>query len=337
MTMSQASDDRDVPSLSDSETLMPGSLAAGESHNASVPIDQMRCGFVALLGAPNAGKSTLLNHLIGQKLSIVTPKVQTTRARMLGIAMEGKSQIVFIDTPGIFKPGKRLERAMVEAAWKGVEDADLALLLVDVTQPRHFEDVEAIARKLQSHEGLSFALILNKVDLIKRDKLLAIAQRLSNAGPFEKVFMISALTGDGVADVKGWITAQMPQGPWHYPEDQVATLPMRILAAEITREKLFLRLYQELPYALTVETERWQNFDNGSVKIEQVIFVERETQKAIILGKKGAMIKTIRAEAQKDLEDQLDCPVHLFLFVKVQEHWGDDPDRYEGMGLDFTK
>ena len=293
-----------------------------------------RCGFVALVGAPNAGKSTLLNALIGAKISIVTHKVQTTRARIRGIAVEGESQLVFVDTPGIFRPKRRLERAMVSAAWGGAQDADLVVLLYDASRKRLDEDTRLILAGLRD-SGRRADLVLNKIDLIKRDRLLALAAEFQAEGLFDTIFMISAQTGDGVADLRASLAARLPEGPWHYPEDQLSDLPLRLLAADVTREKLFLKLHDELPYALTVETEDWQDFEDGSARLEQTIYVQRESQKGIVLGKGGRTIKALRAESQADLEVLLERRVHLFLFVKVRENWLDDPARYQAWGLDF--
>ncbi|MDP1628300.1 GTPase Era [Parvibaculum sp.] len=294
-----------------------------------------RCGFVAIIGAPNAGKSTLLNQLVGSKVAIVTHKVQTTRARIRGIAMEGNTQIVFVDTPGIFKPKRRLDRAMVDAAWGGAGDADLIILMVDMESGRD-SDVDRIIDGLKS-QGRKAILVLNKVDAAPREKLLKTAAALNETGIFTETFMISALKGDGVADLKKYLAGLMPPGPWHYPEDQAADVPLRSLAAEVTREKLFLRLHDELPYSLTVETESWEQKKDGSIRIQQVIFVERDSQKKIALGKGGQTIKTIGQLAREELEQMLECRVHLFLFVKVRENWSDDRERYREMGLDFPK
>jgi GTP-binding protein Era len=293
-----------------------------------------RCGFVALLGAPNAGKSTLLNCLVGAKVSIVTPKVQTTRARIRAIAVEGSSQLVFIDTPGIFQAKRRLERSMVAAAWAGVEDADLLVLLVDTTTGQPDPDTARIVEGLKAR-GRKAILALNKIDAIKHDKLLELAGRFQAEGIFEPIFMISALTGDGVADLLAHLAGALPEGPWLYPEDQLSDLPERLLAAEVTREKLFLRLHQELPYALTVETESWRELKDGSLRLEQIVYVRRDSQKAIVLGKGGRAIKAVREAAQAELAESLGRPVHLFLFVKVRENWLEDPARYRHWGLDF--
>ena len=293
-----------------------------------------RCGFVALLGAPNAGKSTLMNRLVGAKVSIVTPKVQTTRTRVLGIAIRDHAQLVFVDTPGIFEPRRRLDRAMVAAAWAGAADADIVVLLVDAQK-----GVTGDARRIV--EGLVKArrkaiLALNKIDLVKRETLLQLAAALNESGIFTDIFMISAATGDGVEDLADTLVGRLPEGPWLYPEDQLSDMAERQLAAEITREKLFLQLRQELPYALTVETEKWQDKPDGSVRIAQVIYVQRDSQKSIVLGKGGQMIKGVGAAAREELEEMLGRRIHLFLFVKVRAKWGDDPERYRDWGLDFN-
>ena len=297
-----------------------------------------RAGFVALIGAPNAGKSTLLNAMIGSKIAIVTPKVQTTRTRVLGIAIEGASQIIFVDTPGIFNPKRRLDRAMVAAAWASVGNADEVVLLVDSAHGVS-QDVTRIVEGLKElgPAAKNVILALNKVDAVERTKLLKLSADLNEAFPFGETFMISALTGDGVEDLKRHLAEQLPEGPWLYPEDQLADIPQRMLAAEITREKLFLKLRQELPYAATVETESWKEQKDGSLRLDQVIYVQRQGHKGIILGKGGAMIKSIGADARAELEQIFDCKVHLFLFVKVREHWVDDPERYRAMGLDYTE
>ena len=293
------------------------------------------CGIVALIGAPNAGKSTLLNALVGAKISIVTPKVQTTRALIRGIAVEGTSQLIFVDTPGIFAPRRRLDRAMVGTAWGSAHDADIVALLIDSRKGLE-EDDEAILRGLADVRTKK-VLVLNKVDLVEKPRLLALAQALNERVAFAATFMVSALSGDGVADLKGWLAAQVPAGPWLYPEDQMSDAPLRQLAAEITREKLYLRLHQELPYRSTVETDVWKELRDGSVRIEQTIYVERESQRKIVLGKGGQTIKAIGAAARKDIAEAIEQPVHLFLFVKVREGWGDDPERYREMGLEFPK
>jgi len=308
------------------------------NEGAAVPQpddDATRCGFVALLGAPNAGKSTLLNQLVGSKVSIVSPKVQTTRARVLGIALEGPAQLVLVDTPGIFQPRRRLERAMVQAAWQGADDADHTVLLVDASRKKVSQDSWNILDRLK-RAGRTATLALNKVDACRRDTLLEKTQRFSEAGGIDDVFMISALTGDGVTDLRRALARRMPPGPWHYPEDQLADMPQRLLAAELTREKLFIALHQELPYALAVETESWTGFDDGSVRIDQTVYVERDSQKGIVLGKGGQLIKSVREAAQAELAAMLGTPVHLFVHVKIKEGWADDPARYREMGLDFS-
>ncbi len=301
--------------------------------------EEARCGFVAIIGAPNAGKSTLLNALVGTKVAIVTHKVQTTRSRIRGIAIEGDAQIVFVDTPGIFKPKRRLDRAMVDAAWGGAGDADVILVMVDTERGRS-ADVDRVVDGL-SAQGRKAILVLNKADALTgekgREKLLKLAAELNETGLFTETFMISALTGDGVADLKRHIASLMPKGAWHYPEDQAADVPLRSLAAEITREKLFLRLHDELPYELTVETESWERKRDGSIRIQQVIYVQRESQRKIALGAGGQTIKTVGQLARQELEEMLETKVHLFLFVKVRENWGEDRERYREMGLDFPK
>ena len=294
-----------------------------------------RCGFIALLGAPNAGKSTLINALVGSKVAIVTPKVQTTRTLLRGIAMEGAAQLVFLDTPGIFAPRRRLDRAMVTAAWSGAHDADIVAVLIDAKSGLN-DDAQALLKKLNEVRQPK-VLILNKVDLVEKAKLLALAQATNDAAKFEATFMISATKGDGVADVRQWLASHVPQGPWHYPEDEVSDAPVRQLAAEITREKLYLKLHQELPYQSTVETEAWTERKDGSVRIEQTIYVERDSQKKIVLGKGGQSIKAIGEVSRRELAELLEKKVHLFLFVKVREGWGDDPERYRQMGLEFPK
>jgi GTP-binding protein Era len=294
-----------------------------------------RCGFVALIGAPNAGKSTLTNALVGSKVAIVTPKVQTTRTLLRGIAIEGRAQLVFIDTPGIFAPRRRLDRAMVASAWGGAQDADIVALLIDAGKGIDAETA-AILDKLGEVRQPKL-LILNKVDLADKPSLLALAKAANERVGFEATFMISALGGDGVADVRRWLADHAPEGPWHYPADEVSDAPLRQLASEITREKLYLKLHQELPYQSTVETESWTERKDGSVRIEQTVYVERESQRKIVLGKSGQTIKAIGAAARRELAGILGHPVHLFLFVKVREGWGDDPERYRQMGLEFPK
>ena len=300
------------------------------------------CGYCAIIGAPNAGKSTLTNALVGAKVAIVTPKVQTTRMIVKGVAMSGDTQIVFVDTPGIFKPRRRLDRAMVSAAWAGAEDADTLLLVVDAAdlvanQRSHAaSDTDAILQSLKGRKK-KMALVLNKIDGMKRTSLLPLVERFHAEAVFEDVFLVSALTGDAVSDVMAWVKARMPEGPWLYPEDQAADIPMRLLAAEVTREKLFLRLHDELPYASAVETENWEDRPDGSVKINQVITVEREGQKAIALGKGGQTIKIIGELARKEMEEMFSRRVHLFLFVKVREDWAESREHYEQLGLEYPK
>jgi GTP-binding protein Era len=292
-----------------------------------------RCGFVALLGAPNVGKSTLLNTLVGSKVSIVSPKVQTTRSRVLGICIRGPAQIVFVDTPGIFEPRRRLDRAMVHAAWQGAGDADRIVLLVDAKL-----GVDGDTRRIMDglrKTGRKAVLVLNKIDAVKRPGLLQLAEQLNGEGVFTDIFMISALTGDGVEDLAGHLAESVPEGPWLYPEDQITDIPMRLLAAEITREKLYLQLHQELPYSAAVETESWQEFDDGSVRIGQVVYVQRPSQKAIVLGKGGQRIKALGAAAREELMVLFDRKVHLFIHVKTRQKWVDDPERYRDLGLDF--
>jgi GTP-binding protein Era len=296
------------------------------AEDPKVPLAS-RCGFVAILGAPNTGKSTLLNRLVGAKVSIVTPKVQTTRRRVLGILVEGTAQIIFVDTPGIFTPRRRMERAMVRAAWQGAEDADLVVLVVDAARPRLGDETRRILDGLKQARRRAF-LVLNKIDAVKREKLLGLAKTLFEEGVFDEVFMVSAEKGDGVGDLLKALVARLPEGPWHYPGDQLSDLPMRELAAEITREKLFLQLRAELPYALMVETESWEEFG-------QVIYVERESQRAIVLGEGGRMIRAVRLAAMPDIESLAGRRVHLFLHVKQRENWQEDPERYRAMGLDY--
>jgi GTPase len=291
------------------------------------------CGFVALIGAPNVGKSTLVNALVGSKVTIVSRKVQTTRALIRGIVVENNAQIILVDTPGIFAPKRRLDRAMVSTAWSGAYDADLVCVLLDAREGLN-EEAEAILAKLAdvAHPRI---LVLNKIDLVPREKLLALAKAANERLAFKQTFMISALSGDGVADLRRTLAAMVPPGPFHYPEDQMSDAPIRHLAAEITREKIFQKLHQELPYSSTVETESWTERKDKSVRIEQTIFVERESQRKIVLGKAGATIKSIGADARREIAEIIEQPVHLFLFVKVRENWGEDPDRYREMGLEF--
>jgi len=294
-----------------------------------------RCGVVALLGASNAGKSTLLNGLVGARVSIVTHKVQTTRGRVRGVALDGAAQIVLVDTPGVFTATKRrLERAMMRAAWDSAEDADIVVLVYDAARKAIDDETATILERLQRIDRPCY-LVLNKIDRIRRDKLLALASDFDRRASFQRIFMVSATTGDGMADLKHTLAHRMPEGPWLYPEDQLSDLPMRLMAAEVTREKLYLNLHDELPYSLTVESESWQDFDDGSVRVDQAIFVEREGQKKIVLGKKGATIRRVREQAQAALAEDLERPVHLFLFVKVRAGWIEDRERYENLGLDF--
>jgi GTPase len=294
-----------------------------------------RCGFIALIGAPNAGKSTLTNALVGSKVTIVSPKVQTTRTLLRGIAMQGDAQLVLIDTPGIFAVRRRLDRAMVTSAWSGAQDADIVAVLIDAKAGLDPE-AQALLDKLAEVKQPKI-LILNKVDLVAKETLLALAKAANARATFETTFMISALTGDGVADVRRWLAGHVPEGPWHYPADEVSDAPLRQLAAEITREKLYLKLHQELPYQSTVETDNWIDRKDGSVRIEQTIYVERENQRKIVLGKGGQTIKAIGEASRRELADIIEKPVHLFLFVKVREGWGDDPERYREIGLEFPK
>jgi GTP-binding protein Era len=294
-----------------------------------------RCGFVALIGAPNAGKSTLLNALVGSKVSIVSRKVQTTRALIRGIAVAGKSQLIFVDTPGIFLPRRRLDRAMVTTAWSGAQEADLIAVLIDARKGMD-EEAETILDRLAAVRA-SKLLVLNKIDLMAKEELLGLAQAANNKATFETTFMVSALTRDGVGDLQAWLAARVPPGPWLYPPDQISDAPLRQLAAEITREKLFERLHQELPYQATVETEAWKELRGGAVRIEQTIYVARESQRKIVLGKGGQTIKVIGEAARREIADLTEGKVHLFLFVKVREGWGDDPERYRAMGLEFPK
>ena len=293
------------------------------------------CGVVALIGAPNAGKSTLMNAMLGTKVSIVTHKVQTTRARVRGIAIRRDAQIIFIDTPGIFAPRRRLERAMVAAAWSVVGDADVVALLYDARHAPRDPDTRRILDGLKERRARA-VLVLNKIDLIKRERLLRLAAEFEAEGLFDAIFMVSALTGDGVGDLLDYFAGRMPAGTWLYPEDQISDLPVRLLAAEITREQLFIRLHQELPYGLTVETESWEEFKNGDVRIQQVVYLQRTQHKAMCLGKGGQRIKEIREAAQRELERFLDRKVHLFLHLTVRENWIEDPERYRYLGLEFN-
>ena len=301
-----------------------------------------RCGFAAIIGAPNAGKSTLINALVGSKVAIVSPKVQTTRMPVRGIALAGQTQIVFVDTPGIFRPRRRLDRAMVTSAWAGAEEADAVLLIVDAADlaanasSPGARDTMAILEGLKDGKSKKKkALVLNKIDGMKRTDLLPLVEKFHAEGVFEDVFLVSALKGEGVGDVASWVAARMPEGPWLYPEDQAADIPSRLLAAEVTREKIYLRLHDELPYSSAVETEKWEERKDGSVKIDQIIYVQRDGQKAIVLGKGGQTIKTIGALAREELETLFGRRVHLFLFVKVREDWAENSEHYKEIGLDF--
>ncbi|MFC0246571.1 GTPase Era [Falsochrobactrum ovis] len=309
---------------------IPTMPAIGENEAGST-----RSGFVALIGAPNAGKSTLVNQLVGTKVSIVTHKIQTTRALVRGIFIEDNAQIVLVDTPGIFRPKRRLDRAMVTTAWGGAKDADIILVIVDA-QGGFNENAQALLESMANVRQTK-VLVLNKVDRVDPPKLLELAQKANEIVTFDRTFMISALNGSGCKDLATYLAQTVPNGPWYYPEDQISDMPMRQLAAEITREKLYLRLHEELPYSSTVETESWAERKDGSVRIEQVIYVERESQKKIVLGHKGETIKAIGQSARKEISEILEQNVHLFLFVKVRENWGNDPERYREMGLDFPK
>ena len=299
------------------------------------PVSDTRCGFVALIGAPNAGKSTLLNALVGSKVSIVSHKVQTTRALIRGITLEGKAQLIFVDTPGIFAPKRRLDRAMVTTAWSGAHEADLIGVLIDARKGID-EEAEALLDRLADVKPTKI-LILNKIDLVPRATLLLLTKIANEKAKFDSTFMISALTGDGVADLKTWLADRMPPSPWLYPPDQMSDAPVRQLAAEITREKLFERLHQELPYHSTVETESWKELRGGDIRVEQTIYVERESQRKIVIGKGGQTLKSIGESSRREIAEIVEHKVHLFLFVKVREGWGDDPERYRAMGLEFPK
>lgn len=293
-----------------------------------------RAGFVSLIGAPNAGKSTITNNFAGSKVSIVSPKAQTTRTIVKGIGIYDKTQIIFLDTPGIFKPKRRLDRAMVASAWGGLKDADIVVLVVDAK--RGFDnETKAIVEKL-NQDKIEAVLVLNKVDLIRKENLLSLSATLNQAGKFKETFMISALTGENIDDFYRYLADNLPESPWYYPEDQMSDMPLKLLAAEVVREKLFLYLRQELPYSLTVEPELWQRRDDGSVRAEMTIYVERDNQKIIVLGKGGSMIKKIGQAARRELEEMLEDRIHLFLFVKVRENWINDPARYNPWGLNFN-
>ena len=301
----------------------------------TVAISDQKAGFAALIGEPNAGKSTLLNRMVGAKVSIVTHKVQTTRARIRGVAMEGAAQIVFVDTPGLFKPRRRLDRAMIAAAWGGAADADVVVLLIEA-QRGMTEGVKTILETLADRTaGRGVALAINKIDRVKAETLLALTKEMNEAFPFVETFMISAEKGYGCDQLRKWLAAQMPVGPWLYPEDQIADLPMRMIAAEMTREKLTLRLHQELPYELTVETESWVEREDGSARVDQIIYVARDGHKGIVLGKGGETIKSVSTASRAELEEFLGRRVHLFLQVKVRPGWLDEAERFSEMGLDF--
>jgi GTP-binding protein Era len=295
-----------------------------------------RCGFIAVIGAPNAGKSTLVNRIVGAKVSIVSHKVQTTRMPIRGIAIVGNSQLVFIDTPGIFEPKRRLDRAMVKAAWSGAGEGDIVALVVDAARGLD-EDVERILGNLGQARGRRL-LVLNKIDRVAdKEKLLALTSEITKRQAFDRIFMLAALDGDGVEDLKRYLAETVPAGPWHYPEDEISDLPMRLLASEITREKIFHRLHDELPYAITVETQSWKALRGGGARVEQTIFVERESQRKIVLGKAGATIKQLSMEARKELAQLLGHRIDLFLFVKVRDNWSNDPECYREIGLEFPK
>ncbi|MFN0217496.1 MAG: GTPase Era [Hyphomicrobium sp.] len=298
--------------------------------------DGRRCGFVAALGATNAGKSTLVNALVGVKVSIVSHKAQTTRAQIRGIALEGQSQIVFIDLPGVFNPKRKLDRAMVDAAWGGAEDADVVMLVIDAAKGVD-EDTQKIIERIKSSRAPRIA-VLNKIDWIEeKERLLALAKHVDGLAAFDRIFMVSALNGAGVADLRTYLATAVPPGPWHYAEDDVTDMPLRMLAAEATRERIYHWLHDELPYAITVETTSWKTLKDGSARVEQTIYVERDGQKSIVLGKGGATIKKISSEARRAIAEIADHPIHLFLFVKVRGNWGGDPERYREMGLPYPK
>ena len=300
------------------------------------PAEGQRAGFAALIGEPNAGKSTLLNRMVGAKISIVTHKVQTTRTRIRGVCMEGQAQIVFVDTPGLFRPRRRLDRAMVKAAWGGATDADIIVLLIEAHRGLT-EGVAAIIDRMKDQipQGQPVALAINKIDRVKAEVLLALAEKMNEAFPFVETFMISAEKGYGVDKLRQWIASQLPEGPWFYPEDQIADVPMRMIAAEMTREKLTLRLHEELPYQLTVETEKWEDKPDGSTRIDQLIYVMRDGHKGIVLGNRGETIKAIGQAARAEISEFLGRTVHLFLQVKVRPNWLEEAERYSEMGLDF--
>ena len=310
-------------------------MTENDTAPEQAPEGPTRAGFVALIGEPNAGKSTLLNRMVGAKVSIVTHKVQTTRARIRGIAMHGQSQIVFVDTPGIFRPRRRLDRSMVAAAWGGAADADIVVLLIEAHRGLT-DGVQAILESLKEKAGgHPVALAINKIDRVKAEELLALSKQMNEAFPFVRTFMISAEQGHGTDDLLAWLAAEVPEGPWLYPEDQIADLPMRMIAAEITREKLTLRLHEEIPYQLTVETENWEERQDGSARIDQVVYVSRAGHKGIVLGKGGETIKAVGRAAREELAEFMGRPVHLFLRVALRENWLDEAERYTEMGLDF--
>ena len=310
-------------------------MTENDTAPEQAPEGPTRAGFVALIGEPNAGKSTLLNRMVGAKVSIVTHKVQTTRARIRGIAMHGQSQIVFVDTPGIFRPRRRLDRSMVAAAWGGAADADIVVLLIEAHRGLT-DGVQAILESLKEKAGgHPVALAINKIDRVKAEELLALSKQMNEAFPFVRTFMISAERGHGTDDLLAWLAAEVPEGPWLYPEDQIADLPMRMIAAEITREKLTLRLHEEIPYQLTVETENWEERQDGSARIDQVVYVSRAGHKGIVLGKGGETIKAVSRAAREELIEVMGRPVHLFLRVALRENWLDEAERYTEMGLDF--
>lgn len=331
-TAAAVTDEEAAESETEAETTGDKAYGAG-SRNGTAGGEPSRCGFVALLGAPNAGKSTLTNNFVGSKVSIVSPKAQTTRTTVKGIGIWGNTQIIFLDTPGIFKPKRRLDRAMVASAWGGVGDADITALVVDAK--RGFDDeTRAIIAKLEENK-IPAVLVLNKVDLVSGETLLQLCAALNDAYAFAETFMVSALNGKGVDDFYDYLAAHLPESPWYYPEEQMSDLPLKLLAAEIVREKLFLYLRQEVPYALTVEPELWERRADNSVRAEMTIYVERDSQKQIVLGRGGTMIKKIGQAARRELEELLEDRIHLFLFVKVRENWGDDPARYADWNLDY--
>lgn len=312
---------------------MTDTFSQSPASTESVPESAQRCGYVAIVGAPNAGKSTLVNALVGTKVSIVSPKVQTTRFRVLGIVMAGEAQVILVDTPGIFQPRRRLDRAMVAAAWNGASDAEQVCLVVDSARG-YDDDTRAIVGRLKESQRKAI-LVLNKVDAARKEKLLGLTAELNDEGIFTDVFMVSALREDGLDGLGKILAERVPAGPWMFPEDQVSDLPQRLLAAEITREKAFLMLHQELPYALTVESERWEEREDGSARVDQTIYIQRESQKAIVVGAKGRTIKAIGSAARVELEQLLERPIHLFLHVKVKEDWAEKRTHFSEMGLDF--